>query len=205
VWWYNKYVPRERNSKRSRKKFQKVFKKVLTNRTEYGIIKIQKGKGSQEPKEKTLRNFKKPLDKPHRVWYNKDTIRVATNARKEVDTMTIKKITKREKFEMIKAIPEVAGNEMLVEFIDHELELLAKKNASEKKPTAQQVANDSIKQAIIDGMEANRLYTVTEIQKEVAECAELSNQRVSALMRQLKEDGLVVRTEEKRKAYFSKA
>jgi hypothetical protein len=28
---------------------------------------------------------------------------------------------------------------------------------------------------------------------------------VSALMRQLKEDGLVVRTEEKRKAYFSKA
>jgi hypothetical protein len=119
--------------------------------------------------------------------------------------MTIKKITKREKFEMIKAIPEVAGNEMLVEFIDHELELLAKKNASEKKPTAQQVANDSIKQAIIDGMEANRLYTVTEIQKEVAECAELSNQRVSALMRQLKEDGLVVRTEEKRKAYFSKA
>ena len=119
--------------------------------------------------------------------------------------MTIKKITKREKFEMIKAIHEVAGNEMLVEFIDHELELLAKKNASEKKPTAQQVANDGIKQAIIDGMEANRLYTVTEIQKEVAECAELSNQRVSALMRQLKEDGKVVRTEDKRKAYFSKA
>lgn len=188
-----------------KKKFQKVFKKVLTNQTEYDIIKIQKGKGSQEPKEKTLGNFKKPLDKLNRVWYNKDTIRVATNARKEVDTMTMKKITKREKFEMLKAIPEVAGNEMLVEFIDHELELLAKKNASEKKPTAQQTANEGIKEAILEAMEPNRLYTVTEIQKEVAECAELSNQRVSALMRQLKDDGKVVRTEEKRKAYFSKA
>ena len=119
--------------------------------------------------------------------------------------MTMKKITKREKFEMLKAIPEVAGNEMLVEFIDHELDLLAKKNASDKKPTAQQVANDGIKTAILDAMEPNRLYTITEIQKEVEACAELSNQRVSALMRQMKEDGLVVRTEEKRKAYFSKA
>lgn len=119
--------------------------------------------------------------------------------------MTMKKITKREKFEMIKAIPEVAANEMLVEFIDHELELLAKKNASDKKPTAQQTANEGIKEAILNAMEPNRLYTVTEIQKEVDECAELSNQRVSALMRQLKDDGKVVRTEEKRKAYFSKA
>jgi predicted transcriptional regulator len=54
-------------------------------------------------------------------------------------------------------------------------------------------------------MEANRLYTVTEIQKSVAECADLSNQRVSALLRQLKDEGAVVRTEDKRKAYFSKA
>jgi predicted transcriptional regulator len=54
-------------------------------------------------------------------------------------------------------------------------------------------------------MEANHLYTVTEIQKSVAECADLSNQRVSALLRQLKDDGVIVRTEDKRKAYFSKA
>ena len=36
------------------------------------------------------------------------------------------------------------------------------------------------------------------------ELADLSNQRVSALVRQLKEEGFVERTEEKRKAYFSK-
>jgi predicted transcriptional regulator len=52
-------------------------------------------------------------------------------------------------------------------------------------------------------MTPNRLYTVTEIQKEVAECAELSNQRVSALLRQMVADGVVIRTEDKRKAYFS--
>ena len=90
-------------------------------------------------------------------------------------------------------------------FIEHELELLEKKNSSEKKPTAQQTANESIKSAIAEGMTPNRLYTVTEIQKEISACADLSNQRVSALLRQMKDDGIVVRTEDKRKAYFSLA
>jgi DNA-binding transcriptional regulator GbsR (MarR family) len=40
--------------------------------------------------------------------------------------------------------------------------------------------------------------------KEIPACAELSNQRVSALVRQLVADGSVERTEEKRKAYFHK-
>ena len=44
--------------------------------------------------------------------------------------------------------------------------------------------------------------TVTEIQKGCSECAEMSNQRVSALLRQMKEDGKVERVEDKRKAYF---
>ena len=87
-------------------------------------------------------------------------------------------------------------------FVEHELELLEKKNSSEKKPTAQQVANEGIKAAIVAGMTANRLYTVTEIQKEIPECAELSNQRISALLRQM--IGVSInRTEDKRKAYFS--
>jgi hypothetical protein len=36
--WYNKNVPRERNWKGSQKKLKKVLKKVLTNRSTYGII-----------------------------------------------------------------------------------------------------------------------------------------------------------------------
>lgn len=117
--------------------------------------------------------------------------------------MNEKKITKAQKFAMLKAIPAVAENEMLVEFIDHEMELLAKKNSADKKPTAQQVANKGIADAIVFAManEPDRLFTITEIIKSVPECAELTNQRVSAIVRGL--IGVSVeRVEDKRKAYF---
>lgn len=119
--------------------------------------------------------------------------------------MTNKKITKRDRFNALLSIPAVQADPDMVAFIEHELELLEKKNSSEKKPTAQQTANEAIKSAIVEAMEPNHLYTVTELQKSVEACAELSNQRVSALLRQLKDEGAVVRTEDKRKAYFSKA
>lgn len=119
------------------------------------------------------------------------------------NTTTSTKLTKAQKFAMLRAIPAVAENAMLVEFIDHEVELLSKKNSAEKKPTAQQVANAGIVTAIIEGMEPNRLYTVTEVIKSIPQCADLTNQRVSALLRQLVEAGKVKRTEDKRKAYFS--
>ena len=118
-------------------------------------------------------------------------------------TTSTSKMTKAQKFAMLRAIPAVAENAMLVEFIDHEVELLSKKNSAEKKPTAQQVANAGIATAIIEGMEPNRLYTVTEVIKSIPQCADLTNQRVSALLRQLVEAGKVKRTEDKRKAYFS--
>ena len=113
-----------------------------------------------------------------------------------------KKMTKREMFEMIKANHNLSADE--IAFIDHELELLAKKNSAEKKPTAVQVANEGIKADILNGMEIGKKYTITDLMKEIPACAELSNQRVSALVRQLVTDLVVERTEEKRKAYFHK-
>ena len=117
--------------------------------------------------------------------------------------MTTKKITKRDHFNALLNIPAVAENEGLVEFINHEIDLLNRKNSTEKKPTAQQVANEGIKTAIVNGMEPNRMYTVTEIIKEVDGCAELSNQKVSALLRGLIDEGKVVKTIDKRKSYFT--
>jgi len=119
------------------------------------------------------------------------------------NTTSTPKLTKAQKFAMLRAIPAVAENAMLVEFIDHEVELLTKKNSADKKPTAQQVQNAGIATAIVEGMEPNRLYTVTEVIKSIPACADLTNQRVSALLRQLVEAGKVKRTEDKRKAYFS--
>lgn len=115
-----------------------------------------------------------------------------------------KKMTKRDHFNFLLGMTEVQANPETVAFIEHELELLARKNSANKKPTAKQIANVALKEAILDGMEADRLYTIIEIQKSIPACAELSNQRVSALLRQMKEDGSVNRTEDKRKAYFSK-
>lgn len=141
------------------------------------------------------------------MCYNKYVIKGSYfPTKKGIDTMmTTKKITKRDRFNALLAIAAVQADPDMVAFIEHELELLAKKNSADKKPTAQQTANEAIKSAILEAMEADRLYTITELQKSIPECAELSNQRVSSLMRQLKDSGMVIRTEDKRKAYFSKA
>ena len=82
---------------------------------------------------------------------------------------------------------------------------IAKKNSAERKPTATQTANAGFKVAIENGMELGKKYTITDLMKSISELADLSNQRVSAIVRQLKDSGAVVRTEEKRKAYFSVA
>ena len=116
------------------------------------------------------------------------------------------KMTKATAWGIVKGIVEKSNHPQTAELvakIDNELALLAKKNSAEKKPTAQQTANVGIMSAIVEGMEPNRLYTVTEVIKEIPQCAELTNQRVSALLRQLVEGGKVKRTEDKRKAYFS--
>ena len=116
--------------------------------------------------------------------------------------MTNKKMTKRDYFNALLAIPAVNADSGLTDFINHELELLSKKNSAEKKPTAVQVVNDGIKSAILAGMTPGTLYTITDFIKTIPECAELTNQRVSALVRQLKDELKVERVEEKRKAYF---
>jgi len=79
-----------------------------------------------------------------------------------------------------------------------------KKNSAERKPTATQTENVGLKSAILVGMESGKAYTIGDLMKAIPELADLTNQRVSALVRQLKDDGLVVREEIKRKAYFTK-
>ena len=118
---------------------------------------------------------------------------------KGIDIMTEKKMTKRDYFNL--AIAETSNPE-LVKFFKHEIELLEKKNASgSKKETATQKANADVKALILASMVPGVRYTITEIGKLIGN---ESNQKVSALVRQLKMDNLVVRTEEKGKAYFEK-
>ena len=116
-----------------------------------------------------------------------------------------KKITKREKYGMLAEIAEVKANPILAEFVAHELELLAKKNASGSgKLTASQKANEELKEQIMEEMEKepNRLYSVSEMIKCFDCCSEFSLPKVTALVTQLYKADRVERIEEKRKAYF---
>ena len=109
---------------------------------------------------------------------------------------------KMTKVEMFKALLEnYAFTEEEVKFINREIELIEKKN-SNRKPTKAQEENAIIKEQIIEFLKSGNAHTVGEIQKAVGL---ESNQKTSALVRQLKEVGLVVRKEEKGKAYFSLA
>ena len=119
--------------------------------------------------------------------------------------MAEKKLTKRDYFNQLLKLDEVKGNENLVKFISHELELLAKKNASDKtKLSATQIANEEIKNGIVDFMEmdSNRLMTVSEMIKEIDCCKPFVNQKISALANQLVKEGRLAKVEEKRKSYF---
>ncbi len=116
------------------------------------------------------------------------------------------KVTKMDNFKAIADVLANAGRTDLVEVMNHEMELLAKKNAYKStKPTATQKANEGIKADILNALtaEPNRLFTATEIVKAVN--PELSNQRISALVNQLVDEGKVVKTVDKRKSYFSLA
>lgn len=84
-------------------------------------------------------------------------------------------------------------------------ETFQKKNASGSngKPTKTQIENVVHKEKILNFLETVERATITEIMKGLP--IEISNQKVSALVKQLINDNKVVRIEEKRKAYFSKA
>lgn len=135
--------------------------------------------------------------------YTRSMTRTVVKTRKRVIFMA-NKITKRDRFNQILAIEEVATNKDLADFINHELELLAKKNAADRKPTKVQTENEGVKEIILANL-TETPTTISDLQKASTELGEISNQKISALIRQLVADGLIVRTEEKRKAYFAKA
>ena len=123
--------------------------------------------------------------------------------------MENKKMTKAQKYAFALTLGDVQANPILVEFFNAEIELLKKKNATDRKPTAQQIANDGVKEKIVALMADGTSRTVTEIMKQIPELASGSNQRATALVRQLSDqNGLVpdsplVRTEVKGRAYFT--
>lgn len=116
--------------------------------------------------------------------------------------MADKKITKKEMFAEIKAIVKEMGRTDLVDFCNHELELLDRK-AEKSKSNKTKTENLALAQTLaLELMEIGKAVTVSEFMKlspTVAE-KELSNQKVTSLFGKSDE---VTRTVIKGKAYYS--
>ena len=114
------------------------------------------------------------------------------------------KITKREVIGMMMNEEVVKANPTYVAYLENELALLDKK-AQNKKATKTQEQNVGIKATILEVLATIGSGTATDIQNGNEELSALSNQKVSALVRQLVESGEVVKTIDKKKSIFSLA
>jgi hypothetical protein len=77
--------------------------------------------------------------------------------------MAEKKITKKEKFNMLLGIAEVASNPVLKEFCESELALLEKKNAA--KSTRSDPEKERLMRGLYEAMAPRTLYTATEMSR----------------------------------------
>lgn len=113
----------------------------------------------------------------------------------------IKKMTKKDFFKELRGM--VADRQDLVDFIDHELELLDRKS-SKSSETKTQIENKGIMETILSELtRIARPITISELQNESDILKEYSNQKLSALLKKLVDSNQVVKTTDKKKSYFS--
>jgi hypothetical protein len=125
---------------------------------------------------------------------------------------TVKKVTKKENFATVRSIIEAADVENKAEilaFIDHEVELLNKKTSSGKATKAQE-QNIELMEIVINALANGGKMSVAEVMAMVddeftAKGVIASNQKVTALLTKLLNDGKVIHTVDKKKAFFELA
>ena len=120
--------------------------------------------------------------------------------------MENKKMTKKETINLL--IDVVMGNQevedmqIFVDFLTHERELLEKKSSNSGQ-TKTQKENEVIKDKIVETLKGlDKFATITDIQEANAELGAYSNQKISALLKQLVESEVIIRQMDKKKAYF---
>lgn len=138
-----------------------------------------------------------------------------------MSTTTTTKFTKKMDFTSIIEILATAQENSLVDSatatrlinrMESEIALLAKKNSSERKPTKNQTANMELSSKILSMMNVGQIYTATEIQKMLG-VEQYTLPKVTALLRpmltvtakdEINPNGTIERFMEKGKAYFRK-
>ena len=120
--------------------------------------------------------------------------------------MENKKMTKKEIINLLIDVlmgnKEVEDVQIFIDFLIHERELLERKSSNSGQ-TKTQKENEILKEKIVETLkELNKFSTITEIQESNAELADLSNQKISALLKQLVDTNVIEKVIEKKKAYF---
>lgn len=116
--------------------------------------------------------------------------------------MAEKKLIKKDYFNMLREIVISMERQDLVDFIDNEIGLLNKKS-SRTTLTQTQKENETLKEKIVSTLtELGKYATISEIQQANPELVDLSNQKMSALLKQLVDTKIVDKVVEKKKAYF---
>lgn len=111
------------------------------------------------------------------------------------------KMTKKEMFAELMTIAQDAGRDDLVKGLEHEIDLLNRKNGATRKPTAKQEEGDEIIARVLEILSDGVGRTVTEILKEL-DMEGLSHSRLNQLIKKAKDASTIEREEVKRKAYF---
>jgi len=109
---------------------------------------------------------------------------------------------KKTKIEMITEIKALLTNKEQIAFLDNEIALIKKKNAK-RTPSVNQKENVSLKDIILTTL-TDTPMSISDIQEANATLALLSNQRVSALLKQLVDINKVERVVDKKKVAFRK-
>lgn len=113
-----------------------------------------------------------------------------------------KKITKKDMFKEVIALATENGRQDIVDFANHEIELLDRKKSSDTKSKTQ-IENESTKKVIVKTLtELAKFVTITELQNANEELSQLSNQKISALLKQLVDTKVIKKEIDKKKAYF---
>ena len=117
------------------------------------------------------------------------------------------KVTKRDNFNALLALSEVQSNQTLVDFINHEIELLDRKAENRStKPTVRQAENAAIKEEIVASMENDKQYRCAKIKALVPALSQgEGTQRTARLCNDLVSEGRLVKSIDKKVVYFALA
>ena len=114
-----------------------------------------------------------------------------------------------EKMTYVKAIENAIQGNLTTEVVDKLTALkqsLVKKAGAERKPTAQQIANENLRATLVEFINENAEgdgFTVTDILKQCPAVEGDSNQHVSAILRKAVQEREISKGSVKRRTYFA--